>query len=163
MSDERTKKRLVGIARSWQKRFGLPYDALDDLIQSAWLLWLERPTVEIERRFEQVNSGMRRAVIKEIFGRSFRGGKINEPEPVYVSSEWIGDYETDFDNHVRVAAIARACNQAGTKTDKAFSGRSEHAKTLRMIAGLAPVGKQKTFKARCRRLRRFLESKQLAA
>jgi hypothetical protein len=155
VTDEVVGKRLVGIARYWQKRFHLPYQSLDDLIQSAWMLWLERPTVETERRFTQVYNGVRRVILVDIFGVCPRNGKVKTADvPKFVSSDYIGGAIQDFDSSVRVLEIVNKC-----AVSKAY-----HLNTLKVICGTRPMPKRRIeFTHRQNRLRRFLRDHGLAA
>jgi hypothetical protein len=57
-----TNKRIWGIARRCQRTFGLPYEELQDLTQSAWMYFL------IHGELAKVWAPLRREVIKSLFG-----------------------------------------------------------------------------------------------
>jgi hypothetical protein len=57
-----TNKRIWGIARRCQRTFGLPYEQLQDLTQSAWMYFL------IHGELAKVWAPLRREVIKGLFG-----------------------------------------------------------------------------------------------
>ena len=157
--DERTHKRIIGLARFWHKRFRLPYDYLDDLINQAWVLWLERPTVEAERRFNQLNSGLRRYILTELYGRVPHQGKI--PEPVLFRDSAHESCRPDFTGRVRLREVTDAC--AAALQRKGHAKPQDHLATVAMLAGLRPEPKAKTFKERRARLRKFLQEHGLAA
>ena len=150
---ERTGRRLFGIARYHHRRFRVPYDMIDDLIQTAWMLWLERPTVSEERRFQQVHGHVRLYAMRWLIGYVPHGGKMVDYGPLYRNSAF-QVYTPDFQGSVTLRQIVERCELASR----------DHIRTVAMLAGLEkPPKVRKTFKDRRRRLRRFLESQGLAA
>src|SRR5262249_35152152 len=81
LDEKRIGKRLRGIARRWLQTFNCELNQYPDLVNTAWLFWLERKAkgIEDERAFEQVNSAMRRHVVREIWGYYPHQGKITSP------------------------------------------------------------------------------------
>lgn len=156
MPDERTQKRLHGIAHYWHRKFRMSFDMLDDVISMAWVAWYERPTVEKERRLQQVFSQVRRDVITEIWRTSFHGGKIpKDARPLY---RGVIDqvYDVDFIGRVRLREVMDICKR---NTIGAGKGNSDHASTVRILAGLDKTKRLKhTVKQRILRLRKLLRA-----
>jgi hypothetical protein len=158
--DERTQKRLWGIARHWQRQFGLNYDMLEDILSMAWVAWYERPTVSAERRFHQVFNQVRRDCIAEIWGVCPHAGKIPEVKPLY-RGVVTQVYEPDFIGRVRIREITDACRRDTVGLGK---GNSSHITTLRILAGLDTKKRPRhTVKERVGRLRKLLKTNGLAA
>lgn len=158
--DERTLKRIWGIARHWHKQFKLNHDMLDDVMSMAWVAWYERPTVSTERRFQQVFNQVRRNVISEIWGKCPHQGMIKESQPLY---RGVIDqvHEVDFIGRVRIREITDACKRDTVGLGK---GNSDHMSTVRVIAGLSKTKQEhKKFNDRVGRLRKLLKREGLAA
>ena len=68
---ERVRKRLNGIALEWRRKFGMPYNFLDDLVSEAWVAYLEYPkNADQDMVMRRVRTDVRDFAIKELFGRS---------------------------------------------------------------------------------------------
>lgn len=125
-----------------------------------WVAWYERPTVETERRLQQVFCQVRRNVLAEIWGKTPHGSKAPANKPLY---RGVVDQvcETDFIGHVRIREISDACKRDTIGRGK---GMSDHISTVRILAGLSKTKqKRKKFNDRVGRLRKLLKTKGLAA
>lgn len=150
---ERVSKRLTGIAAYWHSRFGLPNDAFDDILQNAWLEWLERKGIEDDRRMYQVWSATRRAVIRHVWGAAHK--KITDRPRPTSNPALLRKLKVDsnLESSVMLKEIVEACTE-----DK----HGDHLRTVAMYAGVIPWPAKKSTKAgRYMRLRRFLRQKGL--
>lgn len=167
---ENIEARITGVARGMQRRFSLSFDCLDDLIQSAWVYYLERGCDD-ERTWNYVQGHLRLEIIVQLFGRVPHQGMIKGlNEVLYEPLEdfcLLSDYSTEDMALARIELekIAERCSWADNHPK--HYARSHHAETLRNLmlyengkeARRAGLDRRKFTKA-VDRLRKFLAAPQ---
>ena len=144
--------RLTRIARYWQFKFRLPDDQFDDLLQSAWELWLKFERYG-EHRISQVWKRLYNVAVREVYGKTI--SRKLPSRPVYVDlSELNGERQeetyVDYNNRVLLREIVDAAFRRDGNNCK-------RAQTLcKMIEG-------KASKIGVERMRKFLRQERLEA
>lgn len=154
MDETRVAKRLYGIAKRWHRTFHLEQHDLMDIKHEAWIAWLQRLSIQDEeKRFQQVNSYIRRYVIKQIWGKVPEGGVIKEDRPLFFPiTEFKFNSTTDYINIIMIHEAINICRKYKKTTAK-------HEETISWLMGYTNLDhmRGKDLGGRIKRLKNFLE------